>query len=326
MFSLGQDRQRRPIELFAIARSNAYGLSVNLRRLEYFVVLAKELHFGRAADRLHLAQPGLSQQIKVFERECAVKLFERNSHGVTLTTAGRVLLEEGESILGQVEHALARVRASGDGRVGTLRIVLTRSVAFGLPDTVVNEFSQRYPGVQVTRDVAWTARNVDMLRAGEVDAAFVRLPLPGEPDIEVLALGETEAVVACPADHPLATKHRIEHSDLTAETLISWPRMQAPGYFDEMQKEIFGGESPNSIIWEPDPEHVMAAVDRNRGIAVMDSERASKLRSDGVVIRRFAPPIPRFGFGVAWHAKREEPVLAAFLQVCRELGTDPGNH
>jgi len=299
---------------------------VNLRRLEYFVVLAKELHFGRAADRLHLAQPGLSQQIKVFEKECAVKLFERNSHGVTLTEAGRVLLEEGESILGQVERTLARVRASGDGRAGTLRIVLTRSVAFGLPDTVVNEFSQRYPGVQVTRDVAWTTRNVDMLRAGDVDAAFVRLPLPGKSDIEILTLGETEAVVACPADHPLAAKHRIERSDLIGETLISWPRTQAPGYFDEMQKEIFGGEPPNSIIWEPDPEHVMAAVDRNRGVAVVDSERASKLRSDGVVIRRFAPPIPRFGFGVAWHPKREEPVLAAFLQVCRELRSSPGNH
>ncbi|GGG27257.1 LysR family transcriptional regulator [Rhodococcoides trifolii] len=299
---------------------------MNLRRLEYFVVLAKELHFGRAAERLHLAQPGLSQQIKVFEKECGVKLFERNSHGVTLTEAGRVLLEEGQAILDQVERTLTRVRASGDGRAGTLRIVLTRSVAFGLPDTLVNEFSERYPGVEVTRDVAWTARNVEMLRAGDVDAAFVRLPLDNEPDIDVLRLGDTEAVVVCPVDHRLAAKHRIERGDLSGETLISWPRAQAPGYFDEMQRDIFGDDPPTSIVWEPDPEHLMAAVDGNRGVAVVDSERASTLRSDKVVIRKFAPPVPRFGFGVAWQHRRDEPVLVSFVRMCRERRDDIGNH
>ncbi|WP_133169293.1 LysR family transcriptional regulator [Rhodococcus opacus] len=298
---------------------------MNLRRLEYFVVLARELHFGRAAERLHLAQPGLSQQIKVFEKECGVQLFERSSHGVRLTEAGRVLLEEGPAILSQVERTLDRVRAAGQGHTGSLRAVLTRSVAFGLPDTIVTVFRERHPAVEVTTDVAWTARNVEMLRAGEVDAAFVRLPLLDASDLGILVLGDTEAVVACPADHPLAAKHRIERDDLRDQTLISWPRAQAPGYFDEMHRVIFGGTPPSKVLWEPDPEHLLAAVDSGRGVSVVDSERASTLRSDRVVIRKFASPIPRFEFGVAWNARREEPVLSAFLHVCREL-SGSGDH
>ena len=150
---------------------------MELRRLAYFAVLAEELHFRRAAERLRIAQPGLTQQIRVLERELGATLFERSTSGVTLTDAGQVLLEEGVPLLREADRVTERVRAAAQGRTGLLRIVHSRSLAGGLPDELVRTFRQLHPDADIGVESAWTARNVAMLRTGEADAAFVRLPL-----------------------------------------------------------------------------------------------------------------------------------------------------
>src|SRR5664279_3124689 len=162
---------------------------MDLRRLQYFAVVAQELHFRRAAERLHIAQPGLSQQIKVLERELGADLFDRGPQGVTLTAAGTVLLEEGVPLLGQLDRVEERVRAVAEGRRSQLRVVHTRSVSGGLPDEVVHRFREQYPEVDVLVESAWTTRNLQMLRAGEVEAAFVRLPLSDADDFQFRHLG-----------------------------------------------------------------------------------------------------------------------------------------
>ena len=291
---------------------------MDLRRLQYFAVVAQELHFRRAAERLHIAQPGLSQQIKVLERELGADLFDRGPQGVTLTAAGTVLLEEGVPLLGQLDRVEERVRAVAEGRRSQLRVVHTRSVSGGLPDEVVHRFRKQYPEVDVLVDSAWTTRNLQMLRAGEVEAAFVRLPLSEADDLQVLPLGRTEVVVALPEKHPLTRRRALDPADLTGLPVVSWPRAQAPGYFDDLQSRVWGGTAPEVVLWEPDPEHVLAAVAAGTGVSVLDRDRAMKLSPRGVTIRRFRITITA-EFGVAWSPHGLSTALADFLTMCRDV-------
>lgn len=297
--------------------SVGYHYLVELRRLRYFVVLAEELHFRRAAERLHIAQPGLTQQIRVLERELGAALFERSTSGVTLTDAGRILLEDGVPLLREADRIAERVRDAARGRTGLLRIVHTRSLAGALPDELVRAFRQLRPGADIAVETAWTTRNVAMLRAGEADAAFVRLPLADAEDLGVMRLGQTELVVVLPGGHPLAGRRALRPADLRGAGIVSWPREQGPGYFDRIQSAIWGNESPVLVASEPDPEHLLAAVAAGAGLCVLDAKRAAKLRPRGVVLRRFAPPGLTGAFGVAWNPRRHSPLLDAFLACCR---------
>jgi DNA-binding transcriptional LysR family regulator len=295
---------------------------VNLRRLRYFAVLAQEQHFRRAAARLNIAQPGLSQQIKVLEGELGAELFDRGPHGVTLTAAGTVLLEEGVPLLGQIDRVEQRVRSAGEQEQPELRIVHTRSVVGALPDEAVARFSAGHPRVRLVVETAWTGRNVEMLRTGEVDVAFVRLPVADPGEVQVLPLGETELVAVLPADHPMARRRALDPAELRGLPVVSWPRSQAPGYFDDLCARLWGGALPAVLAWEPDTERILRAVAAGTGVAVMDRNRALTLRPPGVAVRRFRERVTA-GFGVAYLAHAGGTPVAAFLDVCRELHGPP---
>lgn len=302
---------------------------MDVRRLRYFSVLAKELHFHRAAELLHIAQPGLSKQIQVLESEIGARLFDRSPHGVTLTPAGRLLLEEGTPLLGQLERIADRVRSTAAESPPTLRIVHTRSVTGGVPDEAVARYRELHPHVEVLLDCAWTTRNLAMLRSGEVDLAFIRLPLNHTNGLEVLPMGETELVAVLPKGHPLAKRRALDPSDLHDLPLVSWPRAQAPEYFDALQALLWGGQSPRPVRWEPDPEHVLEAVAAGSGVCVLDRHRALKLGPRGVVVRRFRVPVTG-GFGVASTAHAADTPVSNFLEICHELARGDqigsGNH
>ncbi|MFI6931286.1 LysR family transcriptional regulator [Streptomyces sp. NPDC050287] len=299
---------------------------MDLRRLGYFVVLAEELHFRRAAERLHIAQPGLSQQIRVLERELGATLFERSTAGVALTDAGRILFEESVPLLHEIERIDNRVRATAQGQTGLLRIVHSRSLADGLPDDLVRGFRLSHPGAEIAVEIAWTTRNVAMLRSAEADAAFVRLPVVDATDLRVLPLGSTELVAALPSAHPLARRRTLRFADLRGTDVVSWPRDQAPGYFDHVQSTVWGEEPPTVSASEPDPEHLLAAVAAGVGVCVLDMQRARKLRPRGVVLRRFVRPTLIAEFGLAWNPGRVPPLLDAFLTHCRNARDTSPDH
>jgi len=287
-------------------------------------VLAQELHFRRAAERLQIAQPGLSQQIKILEREVGAELFVRSAHGVSLTPAGLVLLQEGVPLLGQLDRVGQRVAAAATDR-DELAVVHTRSLSGGLPDDVLRLYRKRHPRTIVRLESAWTARNVDMLRSGEVDVAFVRLPLSDPGELRVLSLGHTEMAAALPRDHPLARRRALDVEDLHGLPVVLWPRQQAPGYFDSLLAQVWGGEPPEVALWEPDPEHILAAVAAGVGVTVLDRGRARTLRPAGVSVRRFRTP-PTAEYGVAWTAHADGTPAAAFVDACRELAAGPTAH
>ena len=285
---------------------------MDLRRLGYFVVLAEELHFRRAAERLHISQPGLSQQIRVLERDLGVSLLERSTKGIVLTEPGSVLLEEGARLLQQAESVAAHVRAAGIGRAGILRVVHSRSLTGDVPDEIVRRFRLSNPNVEIIVETAWTTRNIAMLRAGEVDAAFVRMPLLDAADLSQLTLGHTELAAAIPADFPLARRRILQTADLRGLPVVTFPREQAPGYFDHIMSTVWGDEGPYISTTEPDPEHLLAAVAAGAGVSVFDVQRALKLRPKGVVIRRFTPSLTA-DFGLIWSPHRMSSLLESFI-------------
>jgi DNA-binding transcriptional LysR family regulator len=295
---------------------------MELRRLHYFVVLAEELNFRRAADRLCIAQPGLSQQIRVLEREIGAALFQRGRTGVSLTRAGEVLRDRAVPLLGQVDRMIDEVQGAATGRSGTIRLGSLRSIIDSRADEILQTFQQANPAVRVILDASWETRHdkFSMLREAVVDAAFIHLPQPEiDDELAVLPLGTNELVVALPRAHPLARRRKIRSEDLTGTSLILWPRDQAPLQFDEIRSIAWSDQAIDLVASEPDVERLLARVAASPGgVSVVDAPRAARLRPRGVVFRPFTPPVPAWAFGLVWMPRRVSPVLELFLGWCRD--------
>ena len=176
---------------------------VELRHLRYFVAVAEELHFGRAAERLRVAQPGLSQQIQALERALGVALFDRTSRRVELTAAGALLLAEGKRALAQTERALDRARRAGRGEVGRLTVAAIGSATYDVLPALLREHRRRYPEVELVLREMSTPAQVHALRSGEIDVGFLRLPADTR-DLVASTVREETMLLMLPESHPLA--------------------------------------------------------------------------------------------------------------------------
>jgi len=194
---------------------------MELRHLRYFLVVADELNFTRAAARLGMSQPPLSQQIRDLEAEIAVPLFDRGPQGVVLTEAGRAFQKEARATIEQAERAKQFARRAGQGASGMLRIGITTTANFNpVPPEMIRGFRTRYPDVAITIDEGRSIRLVERLLTDELDVVFVR-PSPALPDGLKLHLCASEAMVAAlPAGHTLAKQHCIALADLAEESFI----------------------------------------------------------------------------------------------------------
>ena len=290
---------------------------MDLRQLRYFVAVARELHFGRAAAKLHIAQPALSQQIKTLEAGLETLLLVRDNRSVRLTEAGRTLLAEASDLLDRAERARDLVRAVGQGKHGRLRVNYIRSALGGTSTRLVDEFRRRFPAVQLEINTAYTTRNVDELRRDLIDAAFVRPPIETQGALACITLGTEPLVVALPKDHRLARKRRIERADLRDEPLVSGARARGPGFFDSIYRQVWGKAGPRIVAEQPDEEHILAAVAQGMGIAVITESRAHTLNFSGVAIRRFTDPQPQVELGLAWNPDAVSPMLERFLELAK---------
>jgi DNA-binding transcriptional LysR family regulator len=191
---------------------------LDLRLVEHFVAVAEELHFGRAAERLHIAQPSLSQQIRRLETQLGVSLLERNSRNVHLTTAGTAFLHEGRKVLTQAQHAIQTTRAAGAPR---LTLGFYGSAASELLPEVLRVFGERLPSVDVcVRELL--LGSIDDILDGSVNIAFTRL-LPGQTELEVEVLTQESRLAALASTHPLAARESLSFADLGEESFIINP-------------------------------------------------------------------------------------------------------
>src|SRR6185437_2550207 len=181
------------------------GAPMELRHLRYFLAVAEEGHITRAAERLGMQQPPLSQQIQALERELAVQLFRRKPRGVELTDAGRALLDDARAILAHVDHAFATTRRTARGEQGRIAIGFTSSAPFHpFVPRVIRAFREAYPLVALTLEEGGNTELIEDLRHERVDAAFIRTPLADPEGVAINPLLEEPMVAALPDRHRLA--------------------------------------------------------------------------------------------------------------------------
>ncbi|MET9416907.1 LysR family transcriptional regulator [Streptomyces klenkii] len=294
---------------------------MELRRLRYFVVLARHRHYGRAAMELNIAQPGLSQQIKVLEQKLKVSLLDRGPQGVTLTAAGRTLLEGAEPLLMSADKLGERVRTVAEGTCGRLRLAYSRSGADDRITDVTRRFRKDHENVRVSVTTGMSSWCLRLLCDGGLDAAFVR-GIINESGITATVVAEEEAAVVLRADHPLATRDRLTRRDLRDLPVVLWPREAGPALYDELVADVWPDGPPRLVSEEPDFEQVVASVADSTGISVIDLGRAHKLCPPEVAVRRFAEDEPagppRYAISFAHRTDDLNPVLARFASYVRQ--------
>lgn len=212
----------------------------DFRQLRYFVAVAEELSFTRAALRLHLSQPPLSQQIQSLERDLGVRLLERNKRNVALTEPGRIFLEQARQILAKAEEARSHVAAAAAGYSGQLRLAYTVSVSFhpALPQTLLR-YRQIAPNVRIQLSEMYSEPQFAALLAGQIDIGFVRDEPQHVQDARGLRLSVIDReplLLAMPSGHPLASRSSLRLADVAGDAFISQPRAMAATLYDRLVK------------------------------------------------------------------------------------------
>jgi DNA-binding transcriptional LysR family regulator len=233
---------------------------MDLRRLRYFVVVADQGNFTRAAEQLGIAQPPLSQQIRLFEEELGVTLFHRLTRGVQVTDIGAVLLEQARTLLNLQEQFVASAAGLARGERGHLRVGLAGAAALVpiIPNTI-RKFRQQWPDVTIALEEATTPALCKALHDRTLDVAIIRPPAPESRGLAIHNLLEEPTLIALPSDHPLAACGELKLEMLANEPLIIFPRFMGPGFYDAILSAyqaagftpITGQEAPQVVAMVP---------------------------------------------------------------------------
>jgi len=290
---------------------------MELRHLRYFVAVAEELHFGRAAQKLGMAQPPLSQQIRRLEQELGVLLLQRTKRRVQLTEAGRAFLEEARKTLSQVERAAEAAQRAGRGEVGRLTIGFLGAATYSLLPSILIAFRHRYPDVEVELHELKTSELIAALRERRIQVGFVRLPVDDKL-LTVEPILREELLVALPDRHPLASRAHISFRDLAQEAFLMPPRQLAPTFHEQvLNLSHEAGFTPKLGAEASQLQTIINLVAAGMGISLVP-ESVQNLAGRGVVFKRLPEPAPTVEIAVAWRRDAHSEVLSAFLSVVRE--------
>jgi DNA-binding transcriptional LysR family regulator len=289
---------------------------VELRHLRYFVAVAEELHFRRAAERLHVSQPPLSQQIRALERELGVEVFSRNRRRVELTAPGRALLPRAREILAAVDDAVQTTRRVARGEAGELAVGFVGSAMYGALPDVLRDFRAARPGVALRLRELPTGEALDALAQGRIDVGVVR-PAQAEPGIALDVVAREAVVVALPEGHRLAKRRRLALRDLAGEDFVLLARREAPGLRAAI--DALGAE-PHEVQEVAEIRTVLGLVAAGVGVSLVPQAVAGAERS-GVRFLALAGRAPTVDLALAWRDGDESPALAAFLALARAPDT-----
>ena len=260
---------------------------MELRHLRYFVAVAEELHFRRAAERLHVAQPAVSEQIRKLEQELGVRLFDRTQRSVALTVAGWALLEEARHVLRHADVAQQAARSAAEQVTMRLRIgYLPDSLPTRIP-RALRHLSVSAPRVQVQLEAGPALELIDGLRSGRLDAVVTTLPAPAN-GLRCVRLDEQRAVVVVPAGHPRANDAAIALERLAPERLLVLPRDANPAFHNAVVSACHGAGLAPALVQTAAArvEDVLLSVAAGAGIAVVPESVGERYASPGV---RFVP-------------------------------------
>lgn len=301
---------------------------VELRQIRAFMAVADQLNFTRAAEVLHMAQPPLSRQIRDLEESLGVELFDRTTRSVSLTSAGKVFLDEVQPVFPQLEYAVEACRKAAGGQRGTLRLGYTGRASQALLPALLRHFHQAWPGVAVDIDGPHPSGHLRLdLMAGRLDVVLCFLPLAGD-GIASRELLQTPLAIALPATHSLAAARHVAVADLHDEPFAAYPSGKGFHLRDAMEAECRrAGFHPRVVRETEASQTLLCLVAAGTGVAIIPAETQSLL-TEGVVFK----PLPRgaatLSHGIAWMKSNSNPALPNFLAIATppsgSPSTEPG--
>jgi DNA-binding transcriptional LysR family regulator len=267
---------------------------MDLRHLRYAVAIAEELHFTRAAERLGIGQPPLSQQIKLLEQELGVLLFHRLTRGVELTEAGRAFLPFARQALAAAEQAAAAAKQAARGEVGALSLGFTSSASFSpLVMGLISRFRTAYPHVELSLNEQTTSRLLEALRSGALDLAFLRPGLNETEGLNLRRMPDEEFWAALPAGHRLSGESRIDLVELAGDPFILYPRANGQLLYDSIIAACRNaGFSPRLAQEAPQMASSVSLVAAGVGVALVP-ESMRQLQAPGVTFARLQGDAPK---------------------------------
>ena len=291
---------------------------VELRHLRYFVAVAEDLNFTRAAARVRTAQPSLSQQIRRLERAVGVKLLDRSRHHVALTNAGRIFLHQAKDILGRVEHAQRLAQQAADGRAGDLSVGTFPSADVRILPALRPLIAERLPDLRLILHSKYAVDSLTGLQSGALDVAFVRGPIETEA-LEAVELLREEIVMVLPSHHALARRKRVPVASLDDLPCITMERSLSPALHDAAAKLYRDAKIRMHAVSTADNVlgHLQL-VQEGHGFALLP-DSISALLPPGVTFRPLAcDPVPTVPILVAWKSGNDSRLVREFVDlVCR---------
>lgn len=290
------------------------GITMDLRRIRHFVVLAETLNFRRAAERLHMAQPPLSVSIQKLEAEVGAKLFVRSPNGVNLTPSGKSALTEARRLLFHGSQFAQIAKSASDGTGGTLHVGFVGSTTFGMLQKLVPQFRAAYPGVELVLREATSARIVQMVEEDRLDVGLVRTPLLHSSTATLVPLEQDRFIAALPRNHRLANAGQLALADLADEPFIMYNRTEAAGlHTAAMLACQEAGFLPRIAQEAVQVQTVLSLVESCLGVALVPSVM-QRSTNDMIVYRVFNDfaPLANIGLALIYQPEMESPAARRF--------------
>ena len=285
-----------------------------LRLLRYFVTVAEERHFARAAQRLHIAQPPLSQQIRKLEQQLQVELIDRSRRPIELTDAGMAMFHEAKLALTYGERAFAAARRAASGHLGHLHIGALQAAVDGVLSYVMRTHRREFPDVKLELTELSTDEQVTQLVDHRIDVGFLRGPVD-EPSLNIQTLIQDPLAAVVCDDHPLADRGRIAPAELADQPFILWTRSAAPTtYADVVELFRRHGIQPHVVDESPRIKTILALVASGAGVALLPTSFIN-LSRHGVRFVPLCEPLPYRPLALAWRRGNRAPSIDRFLEV-----------
>ncbi len=277
---------------------------MELRHLRYFVGVGEDEHFGRAAQRLQIAQPALSRQIRDLEKEMGFALFDRLPRGVRLNAAGKLFLTDARHILQDVEEAKRRAERIAHGKAGTLRIGIATAVSWhGFVVDCFRQFRREQPDAELELHHMLSVHQVDSILSGRLDAGFTASLTPWHKDLAHWEFAQDRMVLAVPKGHPLTKQKTVRLRDLRNAPFVWFPRWVNPAFYDRMMQECArGGLSAPRIVQE--------AADRDTNLGLVQCRIGLSWQPETV---RWLDMNVRLPFNLIWKKDNTAPLLQKFV-------------
>jgi DNA-binding transcriptional LysR family regulator len=290
---------------------------MELRQLRYFVAVAEDLHFRRAAARLHVSQPPLSQQIRQLEQEMGCQLLRRTRRRVELTPAGAAFLRDARTLLQQLDGAVATARRIEAGQTGRIRINFVGSALLSIVPGAVQRFRATRPDVEIELHERPTADQLAAVAAGDVDVGLVRPPIEQSDELRAELVMREQTVAAVPGGHSLATMRRVPLRRLAAEPLVLFPREQAPGYHDLLISSLAAtGVHPRVVQYAPEMLTIVGLVAAGLGVSLAPAS-VGRLALGGVAYRPLTGA-PKSELVAIARADDDSALVRAFIEQAKE--------